>query len=715
MTRSKRQRDPRSILAIWAALLIAGIMLVALGGDRADQRLMPGPVAAAHSFVADCSSCHSNIGDGPFGWVHAILKASDSRADNKLCLSCHSLGEAAHRPHGLARSKLEKLTSQHRPASIPAGRTSADGDVAPLIAAASAWLGETSKAAAGSSHDEISCAVCHREHRGAVSLTATAAGRTCSTCHQSRFESFQNGHPDFGAYPFGGPSLIAFDHTKHFTRNFAEATSKRTDLKPPPAKCTDCHFTSADGRDMRVKPFAETCSACHLPQILGADRVTGPKGLALLTLPALDLETLSERKAAIGEWPDESDADLSPMMRVLLARDDERRALLAAIEKLDLRDLTTATDRDLAAVTALVWEIKGLFHELTTSNASNLLRRVQAATSGRVGREQMIGLLGTLPRDVLIAARNEWLPALATEIARREKPGWEKALRARTSETGSQSGNDSAELEELPATPPQTKLVAKGGGGRFYVSVLGEIVQEGLEAAETVRVARGETKQPTGVPAAASKPEPKPGRTWATETSPAPLPVPVDDESWSEFGGWYRKDHAVLYRPTGHRDRVIRTWLEVSAVGSGTESDVLMKPVFELLSDKDAQGRCAKCHSMSKPSGEPQRLKWSSSTAHRSGNKFTVFAHTPHFPLLDDKGCLTCHQLDDAATSTSVRSTAAAPVRSSFKPIAKATCASCHGGGRASQDCSHCHAYHVTPAATPIVDTRLPASQGPAE
>ena len=61
---------------------------------------------------------------------------------------------------------------------------------------------------------------------------------------------------------------------------------------------------------MATAPFDQTCTTCHLGQILGKERVSGPKGIAFLTLPGLDLQTLKKKKASIGTpcqvriWPE---------------------------------------------------------------------------------------------------------------------------------------------------------------------------------------------------------------------------------------------------------------------------------------------------------------------------------------------------------------------------------------------------------------------------
>jgi hypothetical protein len=51
---------------------------------------------------------------------------------------------------------------------------------------------------------------------------------------------------------------------------------------------------------MAVAPFEKTCSACHIDQITGKERVSGPKGIAFLSLPGLDVATLKKKNADIG-------------------------------------------------------------------------------------------------------------------------------------------------------------------------------------------------------------------------------------------------------------------------------------------------------------------------------------------------------------------------------------------------------------------------------
>jgi len=316
-----------------------------------------------------------------------------------------------------------------------------------------------------------------------------------------------------------------------------------------------------------------------------------------------------------------------------------------------------------------------------------------------------------LPREVLNAAVRDWLPSLSKEIARRQQPGWQQALRPKTKALGTNNG--ALRQNKKEAEPkPQTKLVNNPKGGRWYVSVLGDIVQEGLEPAETRDAARGEIDKPRK---AASKPAIKtpsqPSNTTLKNVDrPRNKVVSVDDETWSEYGGWYRKDYAVLYRPSGHADGFLRAWLDFSATARVDANSTLLAPVFELLTHKDAQGRCTKCHNIESSSDGGMSIVWGAASHNQKKRPFTLFSHAPHLSILDKQGCMTCHELNKSKKPDQSAAQSGSKTNvTNFKPIAKAACVVCHSSGRAPQDCGQCHTYHVAPTKPPMTPTRLPA------
>lgn len=186
-------------------------------------------------------------------------------------------------------------------------------------------------------------------------------------------------------------------------------------------------------------------------------------------------------------------------------------------------------------------------------------------------------------------------------------------------------------------------------------------------------------------------------------------PLDMDPETWAEFGGWYRMDHSIMYRPGGHADRFLRAWLTYSGNAYGSELEPLLAPVFTHLSDKGAVGRCTKCHSVDNE-GLRKHIKWRGFSTKRVKSRFTTFSHQPHVRISGDEGCLFCHKLetgtsDFLATYKDGDTSAFTPV---FKPLNKADCSGCHSESAAGEDCTLCHQYHATEFGRPLVKTGLP-------
>ena len=186
----------------------------------------------------------------------------------------------------------------------------------------------------------------------------------------------------------------------------------------------------------------------------------------------------------------------------------------------------------------------------------------------------------------------------------------------------------------------------------------------------------------------------------------------VSPEAWAEFGGWYRKDYAILYKPTGHADIFMRAWLDFSGHAFGSKGAKLAGPVFQLLADKSAQGQCTKCHSVDAGAGKSRRVQWGASSIVDKQQRFTKFTHEPHFQLLDGRGCLTCHEMGKVKKfDKSYQSLNPAALQPNFKQVKKQVCATCHKSTAARQDCVLCHDYHVAPMSTPITTTKLPQTK----
>ena len=430
------------------AVLLALVTVVCLGAafilSQDTEFLMPGPLASSHGAIENCSACHTKSGSGKLSWIHGLV-AGDPLADSKACLTCHKMPDTAFNAHGASAEVLKQSTE--RLTKIAAGTP------APQWARTQSIAFPTHDVVAGG----LSCATCHQEHQGVNFNLNKISNEQCHSCHVVKFDSFDGHHPKFENYPFKRRTRIIYDHAGHFDKHFPEV-AKKDPARRIPATCSTCHNSSADKRVMAVAPFEQTCTACHLDQIIGKERVSGPKGVAFLTLPGLDLRTLKEKNALIGEWPDASEAELTPFMKVMISRNERGRALIKTVDSLNLQDLTDASDDQIKAVTNLVWEIKGLFYALISGKASDVLADLNIGGGAKLSANLVADLTANIPRDVVISAQQQWLPNLATEMGDQKPSAWSTAITV----TGSPSPEEpSASDAPVPAAPARKPRSAK--------------------------------------------------------------------------------------------------------------------------------------------------------------------------------------------------------------------------------------------------------------
>jgi hypothetical protein len=811
------------------AILLAIVTVICLGSAfylaKGTQFLMPGPLASAHGAIEKCSACHTKSGSAKLSWVHGLV-AGDPLADSKACLTCHRMPDTAFNAHGASAAVLEQSTK--RLTKI------AERSIAPQSARAQSIAFPT--------HDMVArglyCATCHQEHQGVSFNLNTVSNEQCRSCHAVKFDSFDGNHPKFDSYPFKRRSRIRFDHAGHFGKHYPEVAQKYP-ARRIPATCSTCHSSSNDRRVMAVAPFDKTCTACHLDQIVGKERATGPKGIAFLSLPGLDLETLKKKKAAIGEWPEESEAALTPFMKVMIGRDDRGRALLEAVHGLNLQDLTRASDGQIKAVTNLVWEIKGLFYTLISGKASDVLADLNIASGAKLSASLVADLTASIPRDVLVGAQQEWLPNLATEminapsmrnrkqsslgevitrssltvtaatmnVTRMDEPklldnvfrsrvapranpsgmkmlaesggdaplerlplpsGTPRSIKARSKEaekgekeapfTGDaqpQAGNPGA--NDAEKTPAPEEAAGKGDGASTKANGAIETpsaskqpqddatnqaddllfpTEEELRAIKAGVKGTAKAAEPVGAAgkgnsadarrdsgadstskAGQDKPAGDPANAESTGDKPRSGAPPVitiessvDPESWAEYGGWYRQDYTIFYRPTGHKDKFLYSWLFLTGPQAQKGSASPVGEVFDFLTSKDAQGSCTKCHSVDDIRGKGRLVNFSPQSVESKRGRFTNFIHEPHFGIMEQRGCLTCHKLEKASPYLkSYEQGNPQSFVSNFGAVQKDLCQTCHTSTMARQDCLLCHQYHVNGVVTPIISTKIPA------
>jgi hypothetical protein len=830
-------RDRLAMLLAFAIVAWLGSAFLLLRDTRFLQLLMPGPLASVHGAIENCSACHTKSGTGKLSWVQSVVNR-DPHGDSQACLTCHKMPATAFNAHGASTETLQQSTSRLT-------------KVAAEISAPS-WA-RVQNAAFPTRRvigRGLQCATCHQEHKGVNFKLSKISNEQCHACHVVKFDTFDGQHPEFESYPFKRRSRIIYDHAGHFGKHFPEVLKKES-AKLTPATCSTCHDSRKDRRVMAVAPFEQTCSGCHLEQITGKERVSGPKGIAFLSLPGIDLQTLKKKNAPIGEWPDGSEAELTPFMKVMISRSERGRALIKTVDKLNLQDLSDASSDQIEAVTNLVWEIKRLFYALISGKASDVLGDLNIDCGAKLSASLVADLTASLPRDVVVGAQQQWLPSLGTEMANRQTTrdqeqgclittlgGWVTTMDSKLA-VDAEAASAAAKPARFAEADPEAEAKAAPGAGSLRVDPLGRVkgrddqaeapkvdpappkkadtasadaasqgpppakgadqtddllnlteeelranarpgapavkgytaragrdggvetisdeeppraaVRAGTGDAVQVAQADGAIRKPAdqtddllnptedelrGVapPSAGPAPKPAPANaappdgaaranppaapqpvSTAAAAPPAPRAAPVisidsgvDPESWAEYGGWYRQDYAIFYRPTGHKDKFIYSWLYLTGPQAPKGDRSPASAVFDTLTSKDAQGSCVKCHSVD-DIRKGRLVNFSPPKVETKLGRFTNFIHEPHFGVLENRGCLTCHSLEKGRPYLeSYAQGNPGNFASNFGAVKRELCQTCHTSSMARQDCLLCHKYHVNGVATPIMSTKIP-------
>jgi len=692
------QRSLRRTRGLAVALVVAltiGALFLILGGSWREHWMDPGELAAVHGTsggrgdaAATCADCHSAPAAQP---ATALATAHRQRADSQLCLNCHGLGDHPLDPHAVAPRTLAGLTRQAQP---PAG-----AGAAPLALQASRLI--TGLAPHGA---DLACATCHREHHGRDASLTHFADAQCQVCHSAQFASFGRGHPEFAAYPYQRRTRLFFDHQSHLEKHFTGEMKDRA-----PQSCQHCHTTESNGRLMLVRSFQETCAACHAGQIQGEGMTN--KGVAFFSVPELDVESLESHGRRIGEWP-RADGQLTPFMELLLDGDPGVREALASLRGVQLFDLSKASAEQLAAAEKVAWGVKSLLFDLTTGGHEMLLKRL--GMEGPAGRAPLpTALTGHLARAAVMAAQEQWMPHLLTEVPNHrqglpppapEPPAPAPAAAAAPKPATPAVGDDLLDAPVVPAAPAGKKPADDSildAGDLLAAPDLPKPPAKSPAAADNDLLLDAPAA-PAKAPAPASD-----DLLAAPAETPAPKAAPVAEaksaEDWMSSGGWYRPKNGftLFYRPMGHADSFLAGWLTRLANLSPGPSGELARAAFQKLASPEAPGACLKCHTVETKRGVVQ-VNWHPAQPEPNAHPFTVFNHAAHFSLLGDAGCQTCHQL--APQSAYAKYFAPSDGRmpdnphrfeSNFAPLSKTACAACHQPQIAGDNCLLCHRYHT--------------------
>ncbi len=676
-------RAKRGFVGFWVIAATAGFIFYIVGSPwHRNSVISPGALSSSHGILGnDCASCHTAMKEGTLDWSRLKTSAAVPAKDSNLCVECHDMGVASLNAHSLLKSDLADITERIATTGEKSSRS-----LDPILS----FINEDYSS---KTHNEaLACATCHREHRGRDHQLTEMGNQRCQTCHVYKFDSFPDGHPEFSGYPFEARTAIIFDHYTHISEHFVKDSGAAV-----PSSCLDCHQPDSAGRRMLVRDFSVTCAGCHDDQIRGHGQMT--KSVSFLQLPGIDVETFAERGIEVGRWPEDADGDITPFMRLLLSSDPAIRSALNRITDIELYDLADTDDEQIESAGQVVIAIKNLIYKIETEGHSYFNSRLRKLPGNSLDDRQLRHLAGGLPVDTITKAREQWFPDLARELS------------------GYTSGDKSIEPEfiskppdlprpELGNQPPQVVPPTSADSDEDILADTDDILDdddilggddEDLLAEDSTDIIDLSDDEIIGEDIDAGN----------GVANTATQSLPKSPEEWVHTGGWYQANYSLNYRPTGHSDDFIESWLTITSIlQTGSRRIAAASDVFTTLAGRQSVGLCSKCHSVDSQADGTLAVNWHSRISGVEQKPFTKFSHSAHFNVVDREGCMVCHELnrnaDYAATFKRFDRTV---FHGNFKDIKRDSCSTCHVPELAGNRCLDCHNYHVRESSFSQIDS----------
>ena len=180
-------------------------------------------------------------------------------------------------------------------------------------------------------------------------------------------------------------------------------------------------FKIATGRFNAPLDYETTCAKCHDSKI----EASWDTGIALFSLPMIEVDTLADAGQQIGQWPaqasDEFDGSLPPITKLLLAADQRAAAALVTLgADFDFFDVDPDDPEQLKAAGEIVWATKRLLFDVSVQGQHALRSRLETVLDRQLTKAEFSALTARLSPENLAAITNRWLTRLPTEMANRD-------------------------------------------------------------------------------------------------------------------------------------------------------------------------------------------------------------------------------------------------------------------------------------------------------
>lgn len=611
--------DRLDIVIKWVTALTLAFCFLVVFGTKQDEMVDPGSLSLKHTAITECSDCHALPEQrGITSMAQAITKESMGTRLTEKCISCHDIdNNYANNPHTVSPYVLEEISKE---ISERAETLSAiDLLMSPIT---------------GNVHvryDILACTVCHQDHRGVDFDMSKVTLKQCNSCHYQKVRSFEKDHPEFSLYPYQRRTRIIFDHETHLQDYFQRSDLKKTS----PESCTACHQVLEDRQPTLLTGYKDTCMNCHEADIL--DRTK--EGLSVFSMPQIDLEALGASQVDFDGWPKNTEAELTPFMRILLLSDDRYRRY-AQLEKekgVVLNNLKLLSPEDLQVVKGLMDSIKDLYKDLDVLGTEVIYKRLSKLVKyEKALKGQARDTISMLPIDAFRVAREHWF---SERDPSEEEGNANISIENRGLEKEEANDDLMGWLDEIP---------------EGSISQEDDLKEDGIDQ--------------------------------------------VTISEWMRRGGWFFDYDSLIYRPTGHADAFIKSWIDFLR-GQNIKAEYRREStiLFEhlALGEGGSFGACAKCHSVDE-SESHYMIHWEKVENKDPIKSFTKYNHRPHVELVGSNNCRYCHIMKpNAKYEQSFKDFSPYTYNSNFQMISRESCVQCHNEELSKDTCQTCHNYHV--------------------
>ncbi len=715
----QRRRVVCALLGV--ATLVIGWSLLP---SHSAKVMKPGELTSPHAQIlsgkltsARCAACHRSASLSPSKWFNSEIEGHRDVSQSDRCLECHhqtinrDVAKMAHNLPAETRKQILariSLASSRSPGRI---KSSIWNNLAPPPAV---------------DQNDVDCAACHREHRGATADMLAVSDAQCQTCHTQRFGDFATSHPAWGKWPYDRGGDIYFNHQTHMVKHFP---TTMTDGVAARFDCHRCHERTENGEITRAVNYETGCQSCHDNSL----RIESAKGIELFALPTLPSSVVRQTP-----WPAAAvgipDGRVSAIAALLMRSDQANAEGLRRVGSSDLSRLNGNDPKIAMALQQTAAAHRKLLTDLALKGQPAIVERM---SEQGISADTIDPIIHHLPVQLLIEAYQQWLVTPGGFQSSTTSPAVNLAIANSFVRQASEPPvvvRQTALNEEVHEVDRHNSETDDSLGDSFLLplktdefKVFGpRLAQRPTRNTRPQPATPTRTQDPLAIDPLAIDPlaqdplaqdplaqDPLVGNSPPTDplgsspsyrsASPSLLRSPrrFDPATMMPSGGWYLDSTrlSISYRGNGHSDPVIRGTIELARRLSPSD------PVRQQLLSTRSVIACLSCHqSATEMSGS-----WTSRALIGSKTEFTKFAHGPHLNVSQLSDCQHCHQVNRdgilprkhpinlASFDTDKASEDETQGACEFKPLGKQACAACHNAKAAGESCVKCHRYHIHP------------------